>query len=146
MVSEAQIQEACAGLLAHDDWRRIRTDLKRLRGMGVQERGMADDLFIRYKPAPYEIHMDGVNPDNPRAIGWWKKGLECQAQVLWIEFKKLDKNGKPTKASPKQIEWQALERKRGALIWQAGVDFPATIDGFREHYKRSGLMRKRIIS
>lgn len=130
MVSEAQIQEACADLLALDDWRRIRTDLKRLRGMGVQEKGMADDLFIRYG-----WHASIPNP-----------ALHHVAEVLWIEHKKLDKRGKPTKASPKQIEWQALERKRGALVWQAGVDFPATIEGFRDHYKVSGLMRRKIIS
>jgi hypothetical protein len=133
IVSEAQIQEACADLLALDDWRRIRTDLKRLRGMGVQEPGMADDLFIRYWTGC--LNQIAMKPP-----------FDSWTQVLWIEFKKLDKRGKPTKASPKQIEWQALERKRGALVWQAGVDFPATIEGFRDHYKVSGLMRRKIIS
>ena len=143
---EADIQEACSQMLELDGWRRIRTDLKHLRGMGVQEPGIADDLFIRYTPSPYEIHMDGVNPDNPRAIGWWKKGIECQAQLMWIEFKRIDPRGLRTKASQKQMEWHTLERKRGALTLVAGEDFPATIEGFRDWYKASGLMRKRILS
>jgi hypothetical protein len=48
VVSEAHIQETCSQFLAVDGWRRIRTDLKQLRGMGMQEKGMADDLYIRY--------------------------------------------------------------------------------------------------
>ena len=149
-VSEAQIQQTCCEMLALDDWRRVRTDMKQLRGMGVQEPGMADDLFIRYCPSPYEIHMDGVDPNNPRAIGWWKKGLECQAQVMFIEWKRIDPRAgrdgvRSTKASQKQQDWHTLERKRGALTLIAGEDFSASIEGFREWYRASGLMRNKIL-
>lgn len=147
VVSEAHIQQTCTQMLELDGWRALRTDpvSDRGRGKGFGEKGMADHLYIRYCSSPYEIHMDGVDPDNPRAIGWWKKGLECQAQILWVEFKKLTKNGKPTKAAPHQRSWHTLERKRGALVLVAGEDFPASIEGFREWYKNSGLMRSRIL-
>ena len=142
---ESSIQGTCTEILLLDGWRVVHTDLKHLRGMGVQEPGIADDLFIRYSPSPYEIHMDGVDPDNPRAIGWWKKGLECQAQVMWIEFKRIDPRGLRTKTSQKQKDWHTLERKRGALTLIAGEDFEATTEGFKKFYKESGLMRNRII-
>ena len=142
---EADIQQACTDMLLLDGWRVLHTDLKHLRGMGVQEPGIADDLFIRYRPTPYEIHMDGVNPDNPRQIGWWKKGLECQAQVMFIEWKRIDPRGLRTKASQKQKDWHTLERKRGALTLIAGQDFEPTIEGFSTFYQNSGLMRNRIL-
>lgn len=121
-ILEKDIQRACCEILALDSWRRVRTDMKQLRGMGVQEPGMADDLFIRYPP--------GVP-------------MECRilAEVLWVEWKK-----KGGKAADHQTAWHTLERKRGALTLIAGEDFPASIEGFRTWYKTSGLMRKRIIS
>jgi hypothetical protein len=57
--------------------------------------------------------------------------------VLWVEFKR----GKE-KAGSHQVAWHAKERARGALTWIANEDFPATVDGFRSHYEKSGLMRR----
>lgn len=116
--SESQIQETCCAFLALDGWRRIRTDMKQLRGMGVQEPGMADDLFIRYEKQTAPPTFD---------IG--------AAQILWCEWK-----AKKGVHSQKQIEWQTLERARGALVWSLGIDFPASIEGFEEHYLESGLL------
>lgn len=124
-ISEAQIQEACATMLALDDWRRVRTDMKQLRGMGVQEPGMADDLFIRYR---------FTDP-------WNTAEFRAQTEAMWIEWK-----SKRGVAGDHQRAWQRLERKRGALVLLAGEDFPASIEGFRDWYKASGLMRKRILS
>ena len=132
-LSEASIQEACCTILIYDDWRRVRTDLKHLRGLGVQEPGIADDLFIRYWTGCInQLEM--------------KPPCESWAQVLWCEWKKLDKHGKPTKPSALQEDWHREERRLGALTWVAGVDFEPTIEGFREHYKKSGLMRRKILS
>jgi hypothetical protein len=144
-MKEADIQGACCDLLALDGWRVVHTDLKHLRGMCVQEPGIADDLFIQYTPSPYEIHMDGVDPGHPRVIGWWKKGLECQALVMWIEWKRIDPRGLRTKASREQIAWHTLERKRGALTLIAGQDFEPTVEGFKKWYIESGLMRNKIL-
>lgn len=131
VVSEAAIQEACCDILALDDWRRINTDLKHLRGMGVQEPGMADDLFVRYW-AGLGVRGPGVADHSD---------LLAEAQVMWIEWKR-----KGGKAGDHQTAWHILERKRGALVLVAGEDFAASIEGFKAWYRGSGLMRKRIIS
>lgn len=122
-LSEAHIQETCSHLLALDDWRRVRMDMKQLRGMGVQEPGMADDLFIRY------LFTDPWNTAEIRA----------HTEAMWIEWK-----SKRGKASDHQKAWHTLERKRGALVLVAGQDFFASIEGFKAWYKYSGLMRKRF--
>jgi hypothetical protein len=64
------------------------------------------------------------------------RGFTAISAVLWIEFKAL--KGQPSKA---QLDWHAKERARGALTWIAGVDFPASVEGFRAHYLASGLAR-----
>ena len=133
---EADIQEACSTLLELDGWRRIRTDLKHLRGMGVQEPGIADDLFIRYDDFDWVGSIGEAN----------EMSVKVLSQVMWIEFKRIDPRGLRTKASQKQIDWHELERKRGALTLIAGFDFEPTTEGFRTFYKSSGLMRKRILS
>ncbi|HKT90122.1 MAG TPA: hypothetical protein VJQ59_16875 [Candidatus Sulfotelmatobacter sp.] len=141
--TEAQIEKACTDMLEADGWRTIETDLKRLRGLGVQEKGMADRLYVRYRPHPYEIHRDGR--DNPRAIGWWQAVLPCQAEVLFIEWKRIREGHKAaTKPSQHQLAWHAKERARGALTLIAGIDFEASIEGFIRWYRESGLMRRNI--
>lgn len=124
-LTESQIQEACCGLLALDGWRRIRTDMKQLRGMGVQEPGMADDLFIRYIAIPKWV--ESPVPADYVAL----------SEIFWIEWK-----AKKGVHGQKQREWQALERARGAVVWVSKQDFPATIEGFEAHYKASGLCRR----
>jgi hypothetical protein len=57
--------------------------------------------------------------------------------MLWCEFKTANK-----KAGKRQLAWHALERARGFTVWVANETFPATVDGFREHYAKSGLMRR----
>ncbi len=130
-ILEASIQETCSQFLELDDWRRIRTDLKHLRGMGVQEKGMADDLFIRYW--------------NHDLVG---HGREL-ADVIWVEWKReRGGNGKRAifskaeKAMIHQRAWHAQERARGALTVILGEDCSATIEGFREWYRQSGLRRR----
>lgn len=121
-VPEASIQETCCAWLLLDGWRRIRTDMKQLRGMGVQEKGMADDLFIRYKRNETKI--------TDLYLPW--------AELLWVEWK-----SKRGIHGQKQDEWQLLERTRGALIWVAKKDFEPTIEGFQDHYADSGLLRNK---
>jgi hypothetical protein len=114
-VTERQIQESCSEYLALDGWRRIKTDMPQLRGLGVQEKGMADDFYIRY---------------NPGVVGRY-------AEVMAIEWKR-----KTGKSMAHQRAWHDLERARGALTLIAGIDFVASIEGFQEWYRASVLCRK----
>lgn len=114
-VSEADIQRTCTDWLLLDGWRVIHTDLRHLRGMGVQERGMADDLFIRYGDV---LLLD---------------------ETLWIEWKV-----KGGRAAVHQLAWHKAERARGAFTIIGGIDFHATIYHFMQWYRMSGLMRKNL--
>jgi hypothetical protein len=134
--SEAQIEADCTKLLEEDGWRALRTDpvSDRGRGKGFGEIGMADHLYIRYGPRPYQIWkgQQKVN-DDP-----WMDVTRCQAEIMWIEFKRPGE-----KAQKHQRAWHTAERARGALTLIAGEDFPATVEGFREFYAKSGLMRRK---
>lgn len=132
---EKDIQKTCTDLLELDGWRLIRTDMPHLRGLGVQEPGMADSLYIRYTP-----FVNG---------GCGK--LRCahcnsMAEVLFIEWKRQystqARGPRVTKAALHQKAWHAAERARGALTLIAGEDFPATIGGFSTWYSGSGLAKK----
>lgn len=122
-LSERHIEATCTDFLALDSWRCIKTDLAHLRGLGVQEPGICDRLYIRYMPTVIG-HTMPVAP---------------YAEVLWCEWK-----AKKGVHSQKQKDWQASERARGALIWIAKVDFDPTIEAFQEFYRKSGLMRRKI--
>lgn len=128
-VSEAQIEETCTQFLELDAWRCIKTDLKHLRGLGVQEPGMADRLYIRY-------HSKELGLTVPGALETRKR---CFADVMHIEWK-----CKGGKAALHQKAWHHRERARGALTLIAGEDFPASIEEFQAWYRESGLMRKRL--
>lgn len=120
---EWMIERDCTNLLEQDGWRSLRTDpvSDRGRGKGFGEPGMADHLYIRYSPhGSLAIHRE-------------------KTETLWVEFKSAD--GKLRK---NQGPWHEIERARGALTWIAGVDFPASVAGFVEHYRKSGLNRGRV--
>jgi len=125
---ERVIQETCSDFLALDNWRRIRTDLPHLRGMGVQEKGMADDLYIRYMGPPRKplAHDTRVNALHLSA-----------AEVMFIEWKR-----RTGKVMAQQHAWHATERAKGALTLIAGIDFTASIEGFMDWYYASGLSRR----
>lgn len=122
-LSEADIERTCSDFLALDGWRPLKTDpcSDRARGKGFGELGMADRLYIRQL-----FDAFAISPT-----------IKAGAQVVWIEWK--SKRGKP---SQKQLDWHQAERARGALTWIAGVDFPASIEGFMQFYRESGLLRR----
>ncbi len=129
-ISEASIQDTCAEWLALDGWlRRIKTDLRHLRGMGVQEKGIPDDCFIRYTPRDEAREFAPGN--------WTRFFDQSRAQVIWIEWKSRD-----GVIGQKQAEWHQLERARGALVVVAKQDFPATVEGFQDWYRKSGLLQR----
>lgn len=127
--SERDIENTCTELLGYDGWRCIKTDLPHLRGLGVQEKGMADRLYIRYGARADTVPPGGACLDIRRAA----------TESFWVEWKKVGgKNAVHQKA------WQAAERGRGAIVWVSLEDFPATIEGFKDHYRKSGLNRGRV--
>lgn len=133
LVTEAHIEEACTRILELDGWRSFKMEQnfseKKLKSVG--EPGMPDRLYMRptMKYPPSLPHSS----------------MALYTEVFWVEWKRL-RGKSPTKASQHQKDWHALARKQGALTYIAGEDFPATIEGFREFYKSSGLMRRQILS
>lgn len=132
--SEAQIQETCSSFLELDGWRALQTDpvSDRSRGKGFGEVGMADHLYVRYE-CRTQI--------NVKARLFY---AQAKAEVLWIEWKRI-KGKKATKPTTHQLDWHQAERARGALTLIAGIDFPASIEGFMDWYVESGLRRKVIL-
>jgi hypothetical protein len=124
---ESLIEAECTKILEEDGWRALRTDpvSDRSKGKGFGEVGMADHLYMRY------LHAARIKIPTGYAV---LKAPACE--VLWIEFKRPGK-----KAKKHQTEWHIKERARGALTLIAGEDFPATVAGFREWYRDSGLQR-----
>lgn len=122
-VSEAFIEAECTKRMEEDGWRALRTDpvSDRGRGKGFGELGMADHFYVRYS-TPWDAEWPAAR---------------CDAQVLWIEFKRPGE--KPKKH---QTAWHTRERARGALTLIAGEDFPATVEGFIAWYRASGLQRR----
>jgi hypothetical protein len=135
---EAEIQAECVRILESDGWRHLRTDpvSDRKRGKGFGELGMADSLFVRYRPSPKYTWKGQDKPNDDPCM----PVTPCQAEVLWIEWKRGLEH-----ATPHQVAWHQKERARGALTWIANEDFPATVDGFREHYRTSELCRNTLI-
>jgi hypothetical protein len=132
-ILEADIERTCVEFLQCDGWRALKMEQNRSekKGKTVGERGMADHLFIRYgKQGAGESFCASVYGVN--------------AQVLFVEFKRLTASGKPTKLSEAQLDWHRMERARGALTIIAGIDFEASIEGFICWYQESGLQHRRF--
>lgn len=134
--SEAHIQATCTAWLELDGWRCVHTDMPHLRGLGVSELGMADNLYIRYAFSAYGPAMRKPEEHDQRVNAML---LASGQDVLWIEWKK-----RGGKAAQHQKDWHHNERARGALTLIAGEDFPASIEEFCNWYKNSGLQRKSI--
>jgi hypothetical protein len=116
-ISEADVQQAVVLMLEIDGWRAIRTD-------PVSDRSRGKGFGEVGMPDYLFIRYGSVAPSS------------CTAQVLWIEFKAPGKG-----PLPHQVLWAVTETNRGALVLK--VD---DVDGFREYYKKSGLMRHQILS
>jgi hypothetical protein len=114
-IPEQQIALECEQLLREDGWRTIRCEpiSDRSRGRGFGEAGMPDLLALRYS-----------------------RQIPGACECLWIEWK-----ARGGRVKKHQLEWHTRERARGAMTAIAGVDFPATIQGFQIWYRSSGLAR-----
>ncbi len=125
VVPETSLEQAIVDLLTYDNWRVFRfgwalTEAKRELG----EVGSADLLAMRYADGDTECTCEV------------RYGCAC-AQVLWCEVKSLR-----GRASGSQRLWHAAERKRGAMVIVAGIDFDADTESFLAWYRASGLMRR----
>lgn len=125
-LSERHIEATCSDWLALDQWRCIKTDLPHLRGLGVQEKGMCDRLYIRYRPS-FPGSLLGTRLCTRDAV----------VELVWIEWKR-----KGGKNAEHQKAWRSAERAKGALVWAAMEDFQPTIEAFQEFYRKSGLNRR----
>ncbi len=132
-VSEADIEKNVNDVLQLDGWRSFKMEKcfseKKQRAFG--EVGMPDRLFIRYW---HDGPLNNLGEPRKGEADLWSMG-----EILWIEHK--SRNGKPSAA---QKLWHSNERKRGALTLIAGVDFQASIEGFLEFYRNSGLQRRKM--
>lgn len=115
-ILEKHIAQTCSQFLELDGWRSFKMEpiSRREWGKGTGEIGQADYLYLRYG-----------------------KGATCEH--MHIEWKK-----RGGKAAQHQQAWHAKERARGALTLIAGENFPASIEGFTNWYRDSGLQRKKI--
>jgi hypothetical protein len=128
-ILEKDIQKNGRDLLLLDGWRLIKTDPEQLRGMAVQEKGIADDLFIRYLSRPCK----GAGCD----LSTCGHEAHSKAQVLWIEWKRPR-----GKVAQHQRDWHLLERTHGAATLILGDDIDATFAAFKAWYFKSGLCQK----
>ena len=117
---EALIEAECVKFLQEDGWRALKTNpvSDRGRGKGFGTPGMADYEFTR-----------AASSETARKEGW--------CQILHVEFK--SRGGKPQKH---QIEWATQTRAQGFLVWMSSVNFSPSVEGFREFYAQSGLMKR----
>lgn len=130
-VSEADIEKTCTELLELDGWRsfKMEQNFSERKVKVTGERGMPDRLYLRYCYGP-----QGVG----RCQCGMVEGCAC-SETLWVEWKSAT-----GKSATHQKTWHETERRRGALVLVAGVDFPASIEGFQSWYRSSGLNRGRI--
>jgi hypothetical protein len=131
---EKEIQRTITDLLWAEGWRvfEFEQQWSEKKRKTVGEAGMPDVMAIRYRAGE---RLDPISILASRIVP-----LD---QIIWIELKRLNRRGTATKPSQKQTDWHRAERARGALTLIAGIDFPATIEGFREWYAASGLMRRK---
>lgn len=128
LITEAHVEQTCGDWLQLDGWVCLKTDpvSNPKWGKGFGELGMADCQYRR----PF-----GKSIPNPL----YDSCSRSVTNLMWIEWKK-----RKGQLAAHQAAWRQGERDRGFLAVAAGMDFPKTIAGFMEWYRKSGLMRRQI--
>lgn len=132
---ESEIETTIVAAMQQDGWRafKMQYSFDQVKKLTLGEPGMADHLFLRPLPA-YAIEV-------AQNLCWL---TGATGQILWWEFKASKKRRRRAEyLSHDQVQWQQLARAQGFLIWSAGIDHEATIDGAAQHYLDSGLARRR---
>lgn len=115
-VQEREVTKAVSDYLKLRGWRPLRMQRTVLPGQfSTCEPGTADVLYLRYDTTA--LHSPG-----------W-------GQMLWIEFK-----SKTGHLGPKQEEWIAKEKTRGAVVLVVD-DFQAFVSYYEKAFGVSGQMR-----
>jgi hypothetical protein len=128
---EKHIEQTIREFLEWDDWRvfHFEQNFSERKRKTVGEGGMPDLLCIRYGRGTLGVPTDGSSD-----VVMWLGDV-----VMWLELK-----APKGRVAARQKLWHEAERKRGALTLIAGEDFPATIEGFEQWYRLSGLMRRKM--
>jgi len=135
---EADIETTIVDAMVKDGWRafKMQYSFDQVKKLTLGEPGMCDHLFVRYgliKPHPVRGAADS----------FWGNALAV-ADILWWEYKASKKRRKRREfLSVNQTLWIQAEKRKGALVWVAGIDHEATIAGAAQHYLESGLCRRR---
>jgi hypothetical protein len=130
---EADIETAIVGAMMLDGWRPLKQEYNfdTVKKLTLGEPGMCDHLFLR----PWTGAINQIAKPAP---------FESWVQILWWEFKASKRRRKRREfLSTDQVLWIEAERRKGFLVWIAGIDHEATIDGAAQHYLDSGLARNR---
>jgi hypothetical protein len=132
---ESQIETTIVDAMERDGWRAFKMEYNfdTVKKITLGEPGMCDHLFIRY-----------ASRDAGVLAAMLTSTQFAKAEVLWWEFKASAKRRKRREyLSVDQTFWIQAEKAKGALVWIAGIDHEATIDGAAQHYLDSGLARRR---
>ncbi len=123
-ITEAQLSRLVSDFLTLDGWRVLKQEPLSRAGGGryAGEMGMPDLLCLRYE---FNRLAAGIRPILLPEI------CHFEAQVFWIEVKRLG-----AKPKPHQLAWHERERALGAEVWVID-DF----DAFKAKYLESGLNR-----
>lgn len=132
---EADIETTIVRAMQLDGWRPFKMEYSfdQVKKLTLGEPGMCDHLFLR-PDEPDDRPLLSVDPDI----------FAPTCQVLWWEFKAGKRRRKRKEfLSRDQVLWTDAEKRAGFLVWIAGIDHEATVDGAAQHYLDSGLARNR---
>lgn len=141
---EADIETTIVDAMVRDGWRALKQEYSfdRIKKLTLGEPGMCDHLFLR--PAKgLKLHAslhdrEGNGFSTTQQLGF------AAGEILWWEFKASKRRRKRREfLSPDQTLWIQAERRKGFLVWVAGVDHEADIAGAAQHYLDSGLAHRR---
>jgi hypothetical protein len=133
---EADIETTIVRAMQLDGWRSLKQEYSfdTVKKLTLGEPGMCDHLFLRPKPI---LRLEPlIAGDIELPMGW--------IQGIWWEFKASKRRRKRKEfLSRDQVLWTDCEKRAGFLVWIAGIDHEATIDGAAQHYLDSGFCRNR---
>ncbi len=133
---EAEIETTIVSAMVSDGWRpfKMEYNFDTVKKLTLGEAGMCDHLFLRPKPILRLQPLIEGDIELPEGF----------IQGLWWEFKASKRRRKRKEfLSRDQVLWTDCEKRAGFLVWIAGIDHEATIDGAAQHYLDSGLCRRR---
>jgi hypothetical protein len=143
---EADIETTIVDAMVRDGWRAFKMEYSfdKIKKLTLGEPGMCDHLFLR--PARgLKLHASIHDREGNGFTTTQQLGFAA-GEVLWWEFKASKRRRKRAELlSPDQVLWTEAEKRKGFLVWIAGIDHDATLAGAARHYLESGLCRRREV-